>query len=102
MAKKAKTPKAGDLQVWHIPQIPGKAFRFDVKDPREAAVLLRALALYDIFQFENRIKPDYSNAAGLEVFEVGENAPEGEWCEWYDDEGQNIDEVANELLKEAA
>ena len=102
MAAKKKTPKAGDLQVWHIPQIPGKAFRFDVKDPREAAVLLRALALYDIFQFENRIKPDYSNAAGLEVFEVNEDHPKGDWNEWYDDEGRDIDEVAGELLKEAA
>ena len=37
------------------------------------------LADYDKFQFENNIKPDYSNAGGLEIFE------NGEWPDWYDE-----------------
>lgn len=77
--------KAGDLRVWHIPQIPMKGFRVQVKNKDEAVLVLNTLAQYDLFQLENNIKPDYSNAQGLEVFE------DGEWVEWYDDEGNNID-----------
>ena len=86
------TPKEGALRVWHIPQLPGAAFRVDVASPREGALLLRALADYDLFQLNHNIKPDYSNVQGLEVFE------DGEWSDWYDAEGNGIDDVADELL----
>lgn len=76
------------LQVWHVPQVPMKAFRVDVSSPQEAKKILDVLANYDIFQFENHIKPDYCNAGGLEVFE------DGEWSEWADPEtGESIDEI---------
>jgi len=81
-------PKEGELRVWWIPQVPMKAFRVAVKSIREARLVLDALANYDIFQFENNVKPDYCNAGGLEVFESGE------WSEWYDEEsGESIDEL---------
>lgn len=79
--------KAGDLKVWWIPQIPGKPFMVPVKNIHEAALLLRTLAAYDIFQFENRIKPDYCNAGGLVVYE------DGGWVDWYDEDGDDIDAV---------
>ena len=79
--------KAGDLKVWWIPQIPGQPFMVPVENIREAALLLRALADYDIFQFEKRIKPDYCNAGGLVVFE------DGEWVDWYNEDGDDIDTV---------
>jgi hypothetical protein len=78
----------GTLRVWHIPQVPMKPFHVEVKSIREAKLILDALAFYDIFQFKNNIKPDYCNAAGLEVFEGGE------WTEWYDGESGNcIDDL---------
>ena len=64
-----------------------KPFHVAVRNVREAQLLLTTLAGYDIFQFENNVKPDYSNAGGLEVFE------DGEWCEWYDEDGNGIDET---------
>jgi len=74
------------LRVWHIPQIPGKPFHVEVGSTTEARKVMKILANYDIFQFENRIKPDYCNASGLEVFEGGE------WTEWYDEKtGKDID-----------
>lgn len=79
------------LRVWWIPQIPGKPFHVSVKDPKEAQLILRTLGQYDQFQLEHNIKPDYSNAGGLDVFE------DGEWCEWYDEMGYSIDELDNEL-----
>lgn len=60
-------PKHGQLKVWWIPQIPMKAFEVEVETLVEAKLLLDTLAKYDLFQFENRIKPDYANAGGLVV-----------------------------------
>ena len=51
----------GDLRVWWIPQIPMKAFHVPVKSISEAKLILNTLADYDLFQWRNKVKPDYSN-----------------------------------------
>jgi hypothetical protein len=82
------TPAKGQLQVWWIPQVPGKPFTVDVATPQEAKKLLTVLAAYDIFQFENRIKPDYCNAGGLRQWDGSD------WEEWYDERtGNDIDDT---------
>lgn len=87
-AKEKDKGNEGDLRVWHIPQVPMKAFHVRVKNIREAKLVLDTLAFYDLFQYHNKIKPDYSNAAGLEVFH------KGEWEEWDDIEsGDCIDDL---------
>ncbi len=68
------------LKVWWNPQVPMKSFEVEVDSVKEGALLLRVLADYDLFQYENHIKPDYCNAGGLVMFE------DGEWTDWYDDE----------------
>lgn len=85
--------KEGDLKVWHIPQVPGKPFEVSVGTLREGKLLLDALAHYDIFQYENKIKPDYSNAQGLMVYE------DGEWTDWYSHDGEDIDERTERIDK---
>jgi len=86
--KDDKLLKEGSLMVWHIPQVPGPSFYFPVTNTREAISILRCLALYDSFQFENNIKPDYSNASGLLVYE------RGEWVDWIDPfTGETLDET---------
>lgn len=77
--------KIGALRVWHIPQVPGKAFRVPVDSLVQAKLVLDTLANYDLFQYENSIKPDYCNAAGLEVYssygnEEGDGPGWEEWC----------------------
>lgn len=72
------------LRVWWIPPIPMKPYFVGVRTIEEAALLLHSLAYYDLFQLENNVKPDFSNAGGLEVL------VNGEWEEWehpetYDD-----------------
>lgn len=74
------------LRVWHIPQVPGKAFHVDVESPAEAAKILEVLAEYDLFQFKCNIKPDYCNAGGLTVKEGDD------WVTWCDKDGDEIDE----------
>lgn len=80
--------KQGALRVWWIPQIPGKPFFVNVASPQEGLKMMQVLADYDRFQFENRIKPDYSNVGGLECY----SSTGGGWSEWYDPgTGDDID-----------
>jgi hypothetical protein len=109
-----ENPKKGDLKVWWIPQVPMKAFEYKVNSVQEAFVLLDALALYDLFQLENKIKPDFCNAGGLLVydednsFEIEDDEENTGWSEWYSEMGESIDfylhkdnglELLNEDLK---
>ncbi len=94
-------PKVGDLQVWHIPQVPGKPFTVSVSSPEEAIKILGVLAHYDIFQFENKIKPDYCNAQGLRILDKDcDGTGKPDWVDWLDDEGDDIDQW-EEKRKEA-
>lgn len=78
--------KLGDLRIWWIPQIPGKAFEWPVADMQTAGMMLDALAAYDDFQFAENIKGDYCNTGGLQVFEGGE------WLDWESEDGEDFDE----------
>ena len=76
-----------ELRIWHIPQVPMRAFRVRVSDIDSACLLLEVLAKYDSFQYENKIKPDYANASGLEVYDEILS----EWTDWYgEDDGEDI------------
>lgn len=69
-----------------------KPFTVPVASVAEGAKLLDVLADYDLFQFNNRIKPDYCNAGGLNRWTAdcdGEGTPG--WESWYDEE-TNIDD----------
>ena len=68
--------------------MPMKPFYVDVASVEEAVKMMDVLANYDIFQFENNIKPDYCNAGGLIVFDENDknDDPDGSWGGWYDEE----------------
>lgn len=86
------------LRVWWIPQVgmKGKSFKVDVPDIKTANVVMDVLAKYDIYQFENNIKPDFSNVGGLEVW----NEKEQEWEDWMDPEtGMSFEEWVTENLE---
>lgn len=86
-------PKIGALRVWHIPQVPGSPFHVYVDTLQEAQRVLNILANYDLFQYKNKIKPDYCSAAGLEQYVVYFDDGKPGWNEWYDEEtGDCIDE----------
>ena len=75
------------LQVWWVPQVPMKAFEVDVDTVSEGVKVMDIINKYDIFQFENNLKPDYCNAGGLRQW-CGNSDGEGTpgWEDWYDDE----------------
>lgn len=76
----------GDLRLWWIPQVPMEPFYWKVETPTEAGKLLDMLAQYDLFQFEHKVKPDFSNVGGLESCE------DGEWIDWYSGDGDDFDD----------
>lgn len=59
-------------KVWHIPQVPMPAFEVPCETLAEAIKIRDVLDEYDLFEFENRVKPDYSNAAGIMQLVDGE------------------------------
>jgi hypothetical protein len=67
----------GDLRVWWIPQIPSKEpFYVSVDSEEEAEKIMDVLGNYDSYQFQHCIKPDYSNAGGIEI-EMADGSWEG-------------------------
>jgi len=78
------------LRVVHNCQVGAldKLFYVDVNSPEEAWKIMNILWDYDIYQFENQIKPDYCNVTTLEEFDEETN----EWFDWYDEEGLDIRE----------
>lgn len=79
-AEQETGPKPGDLKVWYIPQVPMPHFSVPAESLREAVKLLDAITSFSAFEFENRVKPDYSDAGGISRWE---SDGEGGY-DWYD------------------
>lgn len=75
-------PGRAMYRVWWIPQVPMDAFYVEVDTLSEARLLMKVLADYDMFQFENRVKPDYCNAGGVQVLDT-----DNTWVDAADDDG---------------
>lgn len=74
-------PTEGDLRCWWVTNPPAPLEHATVQDVTEAKAWLSNRAKTDL------AKGDLvdSNAGGLEIFE------DGEWCEWYDHDGEGDD-----------
>lgn len=59
-------------RLWWVPQLPMKPFIVPIESIEQGKWLLDVLADYDAFQFEENVKPDYSNAGGIEEWDEGE------------------------------
>ena len=67
------------LRVWWIPQVGiEKTFYVPVGSVEEGEKVMSLLAAYDVFQLQNRIKPDYANVGGLQVWDEDEQ----DWIDW--------------------
>lgn len=82
------------LRVWHIPQIPMDPFYVYTEDIKEAKKICDILAAYDLFQLENKVKPDFINTNGIEMWDNTNK----EWVDWYlETEEDYFDDVDNYL-----
>jgi hypothetical protein len=92
-------PAEGDLKVWYIPQLPMSAYEVDIvrhsgeSDSaylQRAAETLNAIIGLSIFEFENRIKPDYSDATGIMRWEVDGDGG----FDWFEVDESEYEDVA--------
>lgn len=84
------------LRIWWMPQISANcAFYIPVKSVEEAKKFLDVLAAYDQFQYQNRIKPDFCNTGGLQMWDEEEK----DWVDWSDSEGiyDDVDEYCEAI-----
>lgn len=68
------------FKIWYIPQLPMPAFEREYDDFQTAKAVINAIIGLSIFEFENRVKPDYADMAGISQWE------DGEWCDVEDEE----------------
>jgi len=97
------------LRVWHIPQVPMKAFFVEVSSVEEGVRMMDALANYDIFQCENNIKPDYCNANGLQMWDeslteedMADMELSDKWVDWGNDFFDDPRDYLESLKEETA
>lgn len=80
------------FRVWWIPQIPlrrgQKPFYAEAPNFKTALLIDETLGRYDIYQYENRVKPDFSNVGGIQVWDATENdwvsIDKSEYAKWED------------------
>lgn len=76
------------FRISYIPQIPMPAFEREYSDFQTAKAVLNAVIRFSIFEFDNNVKPDYSDIALMDFWdeEYGdwENIDDKEWEEDYE------------------
>ncbi len=77
------------VKVSHCPQIPQPWFEVYCESLEIACAITKTLWQYDIFQYENNIKPDYSNTTDIQTY----NKETGEWESYYTEDGDDIIDV---------
>ena len=87
---------ADKLRVWHMPQVGCNAtFYVPVESLEEASHVMAILSCYDIFQLDNRIKPDFCNTCGVQKYDFEEDC----WLDWDSDEYSNFEDYLAEDLE---
>jgi len=88
------------LRVSHFPQVPCKPFTVEVKDEKQAHLMVEALANQHLFLFDNNFIPDYANILLVEMFEEDSdgNGNPG-WVDyWNEEELMEFDEFVETYL----
>lgn len=74
------------LRIAHYPQVPCEPYIVNTDNIGEALKIKDVLCYYDIFQYENKIKPDYCNVSIIQGYDE-------QYKEWYDLDDYEIEEL---------
>jgi uncharacterized short protein YbdD (DUF466 family) len=88
-------PKTGALRVWYVAKVPMKPFHVPVKTVTQAKMMLHILQDYDSHLEQAKLKPEWENSCGLEVYYAHSG-----WQEWHraSDSYSILDIMLNESL----
>ena len=91
----SEQPNNGTLRLYWHPNLPAKddPFYVNVNSAEEAVHLADTLASYDGYLFTQKLREDYTNTGGLEVFK-GED-----WEDWESSDGTPFDEYWSDYNK---
>lgn len=79
-------PEEGDLRIWYVPQVPMPAYTRSIESVEEGFKTLEVIYELAIFEFENKVKPDFCNMGVVARYEI--DGAGG--FDWYDvDEDEN-------------
>lgn len=77
------------FRVWWVPRVHMASFFYNTDSLSEALHMADMLAKYDLFQYENNVKPDYSNTGGVQMWDE-ENQ------DWFDLDDYEIEYMLEE------
>jgi hypothetical protein len=77
-----EVPLVGALQVYWFPQVGGHMFTYPADTIENAVAMLDMFYKYDMFQFSNSIKGDYTNEGGVHVWADDNGSGQPGWVEW--------------------
>ena len=91
----SEQPNNGTLRLYWHPNLPAKddPFYVNVNSAEEAVHLADALASYDGYLFTQKLREDYTNTGGLEVFKGDE------WEDWKSSDGTPFDKYWSDYNK---
>lgn len=81
--------KNNKFRVWWVPQLPMQPFFYTVDSLSEAYHMTDMLAKYDLFQYENNVKPDYANVGNIQMWDEEDQ-------DWFDLEDYEIENMLAE------
>lgn len=83
------------LRVWWISQVGTKPFYIPIDSIKEGKKIMDVLSYFDCFQYNQRIRTDYCNAGGIEMFDEETN----EWVDWVYETEEDYYEDVNDYIE---
>lgn len=84
--------KAERFRAVYVPQVPMHALTVEVTSLEQAVVALESITALSIFEFKNRVKPDYSDFGTIERWDDEEQ-------DWEDVDEEDYADLAEALVK---
>lgn len=76
----------------YVPQVPMHALTVEVSSLEQAVIALESITALSIFEFENRVKPDYSDFGTIERWDDEEQ-------DWEDVDEEDYADLVESLVK---